>query len=115
MLATLAIALSMWPSAVWAATPVASASVSLEMSTAFEPVPSVMEAEATVPTVTPIWLVELASDKKMEVVVAVKTDVPLNVVVLPMRSISALICVNSRPERRAAIGSLCRWKLRWLV
>ena len=62
---------------------------------AFAPVPSVSEAEETVPTVTPIWLLEEASDRKMDVVVAVKTEVPLKVVVLPMRSISALICVNS--------------------
>src|SRR5882724_6771907 len=63
-----------------------------------------MAAEVTVPTVTPIWLVEEASDRKMEVVVAVNTDVPLNVVVLPMRSISALICVNS-----ASRAPRCAW------
>jgi len=84
---------------------VASASVSLEMSTAFE-TSAIRDGSGSNggQPVTPIWLVELASDKKMEVVVAVKTDVPLNVVVLPMRSISALICVNS-----ASRAPRCDW------
>ncbi len=57
-----------------------------------------MDVEASEPTVTEIVLLaaaELASVRKMFVAVAVNTDVPLNVVLLPMRSISALICVNS--------------------
>jgi len=45
--------------------------------------------------VVPMELLEPASLRNTEVVVAENTEVPLKVVLLPMRSISALIEVNS--------------------
>src|SRR5215813_4598976 len=74
MPATLAIAVLMWVRAVWAAVPVVPASESEERF-AVE-LPLVIADEEIVPTVTPIWLLELESDRKIDVVVAVNTDVP---------------------------------------
>jgi hypothetical protein len=48
-----------------------------------------------VPTAKAILLLEPASLRKMLVVVAENTDVPLKVVLVPMRSISFLMEVNS--------------------
>ena len=54
-----------------------------------------MEEDDSTPTVTVIELVELASLRNTEVVEAVKTEVALKVVSVPMRLISSLIAVNS--------------------
>src|SRR5262249_12254426 len=89
--ATLAIALLMSVRAVWAFVAVVRSSALMFAVEA----PLVMALDEIEPTVTAIWLLDAASDRKIEVVVALNTDVPLKVVVLPMRSISALICVNS--------------------
>src|SRR5258708_25387622 len=64
-LGTLAMALSIWPRAVCALAPVASTKGSVEMLTAFAPVPSVLEDEATAPTAPPHWVVGEAADRQV--------------------------------------------------